>query len=190
MSVHEVLSLVWNDHFSLHRHFDEAVEVFQAAGWRGQGVYLHWGGLTRTLLVLGCAPDRLQARLQLQRAGRLFAAKRAVHLRDECRITAALLKHDGFASVPGFFTLCDLPDFRLGETWYHGSAVQAKASSVLHSRAMMRELDPTNLAVYQRIMRGLRGIEGDHSDDEAEEGDEEAEESEEEAEEGDEDGEP
>ena len=176
MSVHEVLSLVWNDHFPLHRHFHEGVQMLQVDGWMGQGAYLHWGSLTRTLLLLGCAPDRLQARLQLQRAGRLFAAKRAVHLRDQCRITAEVLKHDGVASVPGFFTLCDLPDHRLGEMWWHAGGVQAEASFALRSRAG-GALDQWSLGAHPRIMAGLSRIAGtDHvaeeSDDEAEEGDE------------------
>ena len=174
MSVHEVLSLVWDDHFPLHRHFDETVEMLQVDGWRSQGNYLHWGSLTRTLLLLGCAPDRLQARLQLQRAGRLFAAKRAVHLRDQCRITAAVLKHDRVASVPGFFTLCDLPDRRLGEMWWHASGVQAEASFALRDRAN-GALEQTDLGAHPRIMQGLRRIEG--SGEEIEESEDEAEES-------------
>ncbi|CAE7438848.1 unnamed protein product [Symbiodinium sp. CCMP2592] len=165
MSVREVLSLVWREHFFLHHRFDEAVEPLQTEGWTSQGVYFHWGAMTRQLLLSGCVPpqDRLQARLQLQRAGRLFASKGAVRLRDRCRITAELLRHDGLDAVPGFYTTC-LPDMRMGERVNHGSDVSAMATWALHNH-LIGSLDQTKLATYQRIRREIERLENEDNSD-------------------------
>ncbi|CAE7245857.1 unnamed protein product [Symbiodinium sp. CCMP2592] len=152
--VQTVLLLVWGFYWPHHRHFVEDMEPLLSTGWHGYQLYEQWADVIYRLVMLNFleADVLMRARIQLQRAGRLYASRYAVRLRDQCRIAAQVLDRDPDDRLEGFQWLCEGSNPRLNESFLHASRVSAAASFVIERGASGR-LQAGEDALYDRVMQ-------------------------------------